>query len=211
MKKTQTLAVFDFDGTITNRDSINDFLLWKYGPIRYFLSYLLMSPLIFLYFLRIVKNSTIKKAQIFFFLRGRTLDEFVNDCDNYAQKRLHKIVKQEAISAIQSHHEEGHIMIIISSSFPYWIKAWAKKHSFSHIIGTKLNPVNGDINISALGKNCYGKQKVKRLKELYPNLSNFNIYVYGDSKGDKELLDLATYPYFKKFHNFDKQKNNDSF
>jgi phosphatidylglycerophosphatase C len=209
MKNTQTLAVFDFDGTITNRDSVNDFLIWKFGLVRFFLSYFFMLPLIVLYFFKIVKNSTIKKAQIFFFLRKRTLNEFIIDSHNYAEKRLHKIVRQDAISTIKSHHQKGHTLIIISSSFPYWIEAWATNYSFHHVIGTKLSPVNGLINTSALCKNCYGEQKVNSLRELYPNLSDFTIYVYGDSDGDKELLEIASYPNYKIFNNLTQKKKNE--
>ncbi|MEW6528158.1 MAG: haloacid dehalogenase-like hydrolase [Spirochaetota bacterium] len=41
------------------------------------------------------------------------------------------------------------------------------------------------------GKNCYGPQKVKRIKEIYNLYDYQKIYAYGDSKGDKEMLAIA--------------------
>jgi hypothetical protein len=45
-----------------------------------------------------------------------------------------------------------------------------------------------------LGKNCYGPEKVQRLKTLLGSLEDYVIYTYGDSKGDRELLAIAQYP-----------------
>ena len=48
-------------------------------------------------------------------------------------------------------------------------------------------------------KNCYGQEKVNRIKESY-DLSKYDlIYAYGDSRGDKEMLELANNSFYKPF------------
>jgi phosphatidylglycerophosphatase C len=48
-------------------------------------------------------------------------------------------------------------------------------------------------------RNCYGEEKVRRIKTSY-NLDEFDhIYAYGDSEGDKAMLDLAHERYYKHF------------
>ena len=47
--------------------------------------------------------------------------------------------------------------------------------------------------------NCYGEQKAVRIRARY-DLSNYaEIYAYGDSKGDRAMLELATYAFYKPF------------
>jgi phosphoserine phosphatase len=50
-----------------------------------------------------------------------------------------------------------------------------------------------------LTKNCFGKQKVVRLQELYPDRKEMVLTAYGDSRGDKEMLDYANEGYYKPF------------
>ncbi|MDL0079793.1 HAD family hydrolase [Helicobacter zhangjianzhongii] len=47
--------------------------------------------------------------------------------------------------------------------------------------------------------NCYGEQKAVRIRARY-DLSNYaEIYAYGDSKGDRAMLELATHAFYKPF------------
>lgn len=39
--------------------------------------------------------------------------------------------------------------------------------------------------------NCYGMEKVRRLKQKYPDRQKFKLVAYGDSSGDREMLDFA--------------------
>lgn len=68
---------------------------------------------------------------------------------------------------------------------------------FSNFIATKLEQKDGKLTGKFNGNNCYGTEKVLRIKEKY-NLKEFEkIYAYGDSKGDREMLALAHEGYFK--------------
>ena len=50
-----------------------------------------------------------------------------------------------------------------------------------------------------LSRNCYGEEKVRRLLELEPNRNSYILYAYGDSKGDKELIEFADKGWYNKF------------
>ena len=47
-------------------------------------------------------------------------------------------------------------------------------------------------------KNCYGQEKVNRLLEKEPDRTNYILYAYGDSAGDKEIIEFADYGYYIK-------------
>jgi phosphatidylglycerophosphatase C len=62
-----------------------------------------------------------------------------------------------------------------------------------------LEVKNGVVTGKIDGKNCNGKEKAKRIKQAI-NLNEYDsIYAYGDSAGDKQMLALATYTYYKNF------------
>jgi predicted GNAT family N-acyltransferase len=64
---------------------------------------------------------------------------------------------------------------------------------------TKVEVKEGRLTGRFLTKNCFGKQKVVRLQELYPDRKEMVLTAYGDSRGDKEMLDYANEGYYKPF------------
>ena len=67
------------------------------------------------------------------------------------------------------------------------------------LLGTKLMTRNGKITGKIDGKNCHGSEKVCRIEERY-NLSDYtDIYCYGDTRGDKPMLELGTIKFYKPF------------
>ena len=59
-------------------------------------------------------------------------------------------------------------------------------------IGTKVEvDLDGKLTGRFLTKNCYGPEKVNRLLEIEPDRKNYFLYAYGDSRGDKEMLECA--------------------
>ena len=199
MKKNRTLAIFDFDGTITSKDSVNHFLIWRHGLARVSLFYFLISPFVALYLIKLISNDFIKKLQIFFFLKGDDFSNFIDDCNNYADLELHKIIRMSAIDSIKYHSDQNHKLIIISASFSYWIERWAAQHNFDYIVGTQVNVKNGVVR-GLFGTVPFGKKKVDLLGIVFPKYSEYIIYSYGDSFGDKEMLDIASYPMYRTFN-----------
>ena len=68
-----------------------------------------------------------------------------------------------------------------------------------HIVGTKIEEKEGKVTGHFVTRNCYGAEKVNRLKEIMPNRDSYELISYGDSRGDKELLEYADKGYFKPF------------
>ena len=50
---------------------------------------------------------------------------------------------------------------------------------------------------SYLGKNCRGKEKLRRLNEWIESRhpDGVDVYAYGNSRGDRRMLRAATYPF----------------
>ena len=62
----------------------------------------------------------------------------------------------------------------------------------SQVLATKMEvDKDGVLTGSFSTANCYGSEKVRRLMEVEPDRENYYLCAYGDSRGDKELLEFA--------------------
>jgi len=89
-------------------------------------------------------------------------------------------------------------VVIVSASISNYLKPWCDEMGFD-LIPTELEVIDGKLTGRFSTPNCNGKEKVRRIKEKY-NLSEYNeIHVFGNSKGDLPMLELATHKYYKFF------------
>lgn len=195
-----TLAAFDFDKTITKIDTLNDLLLLNFGYKKFILKMFLLSPLLVLYVLKLIPNYVAKQNLFSHFFRGYRDENFNKICTDYSLKRIDGIIKKEALNKIRWHKEKGHKVIIISASMENWIKPWAEKNSIDDVISTLPEIKDNILTGKFSGSNCYGEEKVKRFLEKYPDKNEYFLYAYGDSRGDRELLNLADEGFYRKFN-----------
>lgn len=193
------IAVFDFDGTITKKDSLLEFIKFSKGKFQFYLGFMLFSPLLIAMKLKLYPNWKVKQQVFSFFYKGDSINQFNNWALNFIP-RLEEILRPEAIVALDSHKKKGNHIVIVSASIENWIKPWSEKVGINDLLATKIE-INeeGIITGKFLSKNCYGPEKVVRLLEAYPDRINYILIAYGDSLGDKELLDLSDEPFYKKF------------
>lgn len=194
------LAIFDFDGTITSRDTFNDFIIYNFGLKKFILVLLFISPLILLYLFRLVKNDLSKQIIFFIFFKGMSFSKYKNICNKYARSRLIKFIKLDAKKKIDWHIKCKHILIINSASLFHWIEPWALKNGFKYVIATNIEIKNNLLTGKFDGPCPYGIEKVNRFNKLGFIKNEYTLYVYGDSSGDKKLLEMADYPFFRSFN-----------
>ena len=196
MKKA--LVFFDFDGTITNRDSLEDFIQYATGKLPYYIGMLKISPILVAYTLKVIPNYKAKEKLIAHFFKGWDAAKFKNLAEQYSFKQIANITRPKAIEKIKWHQQQGHEVVIVSASMECWLKAWCQKNTVE-LIATQLEIKNNKIKGKFLSKNCNGIEKVNSIKETY-DLSQYDyIYAYGDSRGDKEMLALADESFYKPF------------
>jgi phosphatidylglycerophosphatase C len=192
------LALFDFDGTITNQDSFFYFIQYYKGRLSFIFGLIILLPLLFLYKLGLIKNSKAKEFVLTYFFKNDPLNKFQEKCDAFGATVIPEIIKPKALETIETHLKNGHRVIIITASAENWLSYWCR-NTHIELIATRLEVKNGILTGKIAGNNCYGDEKVKRLKE-YLNLSSYpNIYAYGDSKGDLPMLELANHKFYKTF------------
>ncbi len=192
------LALFDFDGTITTKDSLADFIQFAVGIPTYYLGLVILSPVLIAYFLNIIPNHFAKETLLAHFFKSWDVDRFKKLADEYGREQIDTIVRPNAMKRIRWHQEQGHKVVIVSASIECWLKRWCEKNNID-LIATRLEIRNSRLTGKFSTRNCYGMEKVNRVKEAY-KLSLFaHIYAYGDSSGDKEILALANESFYKPF------------
>ena len=193
-----TLAVFDFDGTLTVKDSLFDFLLFHAGKFKFLLGLVLFTPVFVLYIFRIIPNWRAKEILLTIFLRGENIHHFQSCCDTYSLNNIPSITRKEAIEKLEFHKRNGHEVVVVSASPENWLKEWCLANGLA-LIATRLDFKGEALTGKFNGNNCFGPEKLRRLKSDF-NLDSYKeIFVYGDSKGDSEILAIATHPFFRKF------------
>jgi HAD superfamily hydrolase (TIGR01490 family) len=192
------LVLFDFDGTLTANDSFISFLHTTNTPLKFISGFIILSPVLVLYKLRIIPNWKAKQIVIRFFYRGMKAEKFFQLCTDFSENSIPLLVKENAIKKLNEHLSAGDKVVIVTASLEPYMQAWCKRTG-AELIGTRLDVSDGKITGNFAGENCYGKEKAIRIREKY-NLELFDkIFVYGDSRGDKEMLELADEKFYRVF------------
>ena len=196
--KPKTIAFFDFDGTISTTDSMLQFLLFALGKKRVIMGAAVLLPVITLYLLRIISNSTAKKAVLRHFFRNTGYAELCETADRFGLQKLPLIVRPKALERIKWHQANGHTVVVVSASIKLWLRRWCDEMQVE-LIATELQIENGRFAGSYAGANCNGEEKVRRIKAQFDLSQYAEIYAYGDSAGDLPMLAMAAHGYYKPF------------
>jgi len=193
-----TLAIFDFDGTITTKDSFLEFIKYYKGRYKFYIGFILLSPMLILFKLGIIPNWRAKEITLSFFFKGEAMDHFKEKGAEFCQTHVPHFVRPQALETIKQYQKEGAKVVVVSASARSWIEAWCKAMDIG-CISTELEVEKGLITGKIKGKNCYGPEKVNRIKTSF-NLEEYgDLHVYGDSAGDREMLQLGTKVFYKPF------------
>ncbi len=132
------------------------------------------------------------------FFRGQPISKFERISGHFAINRIPGMIRSDAAIALEEHKKKQDKIVIVSSSLENWLAGWCHLENFD-LIGTKLETLNGFITGKLHGENCYGPEKVNRLKEKYHLEDYSEIIVYGNSKGDLNLYEISTRYFHKTF------------
>lgn len=197
-KNTKQLALFDFDGTISWKDSFGDFLKYALGTGRYYFGFLYLSPWVAGYLTKLIPAHRVKERVMTFFFRGMDIEEFDRVAHEFAAAKLDALVKKSAMERIQWHKEHGHTIAVVSASFENWLKPWCEKNNLS-LISSLLEVKDNKLTGKLAAPNCKGAEKVNRIRREFDLESYTYIYAYGNSSGDREMLEMADEAFYQNF------------
>ena len=181
------LFAFDFDGTLTTRDTLIAFIRYACVTPRFLLGFLLHAPLLVLMKLRLYSNGKAKLRLFSWFFRGMPLEIFDALCQSFALSHRH-LLRPETVRLLQQALSEGSEVLVVSASIDNWVQPFFPAVT---VLGTQIEVIDGRLSGRFLTPNCYGQEKVRRILALNPDRSAYRLTAYGDSRGDRELLAFA--------------------
>ncbi|HBH23430.1 MAG TPA: HAD-IB family hydrolase [Cytophagales bacterium] len=194
----KALALFDFDGTITRKDSLLEFLKYKAGSSGFYAGMFLCMPYILYCTLIIKKGWKAKERVLQYFLKGQKKEDLYEIGTKFRNEIIPGIVEPAALEKIKWHQEQGHRVVIVSASLDFWLKKWTDDHGLE-LIATEIAFENGKASGKFATPNCNGMEKVRRIKEILDLNEYKPIYAYGNSHGDMPMINLADYKFYKYF------------
>jgi HAD superfamily hydrolase (TIGR01490 family) len=181
------LFAFDFDGTLTTRDTLIAFIRYTCGTPRFLFGFLLHAPLLVLMKLRLYSNGKAKQRLFSWFFRGMPIETFDALCQSFASTHRH-LLRPETVRLLQQALSEGSEVLVVSASIDNWVQPFFPAVT---VLGTQIEVIDGRLSGRFLTPNCYGQEKVRRILALHPDRSAYRLTAYGDSRGDRELLAFA--------------------
>ncbi|RCK81147.1 MAG: Phosphoserine phosphatase [Candidatus Ozemobacter sibiricus] len=193
-----TYAFFDLDGTLTSQDSFFRFLVEAVGWPRLAIGAVRRLPWLLGYGAGLLSNDPAKRAIFREFFAGWPADRLLQAGRDFSCTVLPGMIRPAGRQRLAWHCAQGHVVAIVSASFEFYLEAWCQAEGV-HLIGTRCEIRDGRVTGEFLSPNCHGPEKVVRIRERFDLREDDYIYAYGDSRGDREMLDLADEAFFQPF------------
>lgn len=194
--KSLTLALFDFDGTLTTHETMPVFVRRSVSTPRLVIWQLLLAPLVLGYKLSIVPGTLIRRAIVHAAYRGVPVATLEAAGAEFAQRYLPGALRPEAMQRLAWHQAQGHTVAVVSGGLDVYLAPWCAAHALT-LICSRLQHENGLFTGHYQAQQCVGAEKARRIREHYCLSSFGTIYAYGDTPEDQELLDLAIKRYYR--------------
>ena len=192
------IVAFDFDGTLSVRDSFNAFLAWRASGPRFVSGLLKLAPAGSRYLFNRDRNA-LKASAVSEFLTGVTRNQLEAEAKAFCDAVWDRFMRPDALESWAEWGDRGALRVIVTASPETTIAPFAERLGADRLIGTRLRFDDRDrIAGDFVGMNCRGPEKVRRLEETFgPDLNL--VAAYGDTAGDAEMLARAAAPGYRVF------------
>ena len=192
------VVAFDFDGTLTVRDSFTAFLKWRAGPLGWALAMARLVPAALAY-LGHRDRGRIKAAAVAAFLGGTGRKALEADAERFADAIWSRFMRPDALACWDDWGRKGAHRVIVTASPEITVAPFARRLGAENLLGTHMAFDDTDRVTGAFtGPNCRGEEKMRRLRAAYGDDVRV-LAAYGDTSGDTEMLAAAEEPGFRVF------------
>lgn len=191
----QEVVAFDFDGTLTDKDSLLVFISYVFGRTQLVATLMRYAPWLVLMRLHLCDNHRVKERVFAHLFRGMAEERFNRWCRDFARDNR-AMLRQGGIEAVGEAQAQGKEVVIVSASIDNWVSPFFPGVG---VLGTQVEVKDGRLTGRFLTRNCYGQEKVNRLLARFPQRDSYRLTAYGDSRGDRELLAFADEAHYKPF------------
>ena len=186
------VAAFDFDGTLVAGDSLHRFLARLIGPVRFYTRTARAALPMALAYGRHGRDGS-KRVLLARSVSGLAV-EAVEAAGREFGAELAGRIRPELAQWMAWHDGRGHRRVLVSASLAVYLEPFGRLTGFDHVIATRLacGP-DGRLTGQLDGDNVRAHEKARRLRQLL-GPEPVELWAYGDSAGDREMLAMAQHP-----------------
>ena len=183
----RTVAAFDFDGTLTIRDSMVEFLAAVAGWPTVAKAVALSAP-------AARDRDRFKEQVLTHVFKGRPLVDVDTQGRVYGEHLARAKVVGAMRERVEWHRAQGHEVVIVSAALEPYLTPVAESLALDALLCTQLEAdAQGLCTGRMIGGNCRGQEKADRLAK-WINDPDAVVWAYGNSGGDTEMLAMAAHP-----------------
>lgn len=181
MPSQKTVVFVDFDGTLYQRDSLLDFLIFAVGKWRTYISFILLFPeYLFSSNKAKVKNKWMKRL-----LEHKSETELHQVAQKFIPLLQEKL-NAEVVSQIAKYEANKAEIVILSASLDLWIRPFCESRGYV-CIATPAVYSNQIFSGFEVERNVKGEEKLK-LAKAYCDFSKCETVAFGNEKSDLFIL-----------------------
>ncbi|MBO0730593.1 MAG: HAD-IB family hydrolase [Acidimicrobiaceae bacterium] len=194
MNRRAGVAAFDFDGTLVPGDSLRPFLTQLLGRRRFAAVLGRAGAPMLVGYGRDGRDGA-KKALLVRAVAGLPATAVAAAGEAFGAG-LASRVRPEMTSRLDWHRAREHRLVLVSASLADYLEPFGRLVGFDDVIATRLEvATDGRLTGQLAGNNVRAEEKATRLAGLLGS-GPVELWAYGDSAGDRELLAMADHPTF---------------
>jgi len=200
-KGPRKVAAFDFDGTLSRRDTLVPFLAQAAGRRRF-------AQVCGQLGLGGVRRSVdlrdrdrLKEQMLRELFAGRDEQELRHLGARYARDLLSDQLRPDVLTRLEDHRRAGHEVVFVSASLVYYLEPLADLLDLQGVMAVEPEVVGGRLTGALARPNVRAEQKAVRLREWLGQsaagpIDGVRLWGYGNSSGDHALLAMSDHRYW---------------
>ena len=186
-----TMAIFDLDGTITQRDTLFPLVLRQLVRRPLHLLRLLGVIPAAIRFLFDRDRAALKQSLLRSTLRGITRAELRATSERFVSESIECRCFQEALATIRRHRDAGHYLVLMSASVDFYVPEFGRQLGFDRVICTGVRWDGDRLDGTLTTANRRGEEKARCLRDLIAARDDSDTFAYGNAESDLPHLRLA--------------------
>ena len=198
MSERPVVVAFDVDGTLTRRDWVVPFL-WRLGATRLVLGLARRAPSVIAAVARRDRDRLKALATAAAF-HGRSVAAVEQVAAAFGVE-IERWLRDDTSGRLSWHRQQGHTVVLVSASYEVYLDVLGRSLGVDAVLATRVASDGATYTGALAGDNCRGAEKLRRLDEWLAAREDVKggrrgvvLWAYGDSAGDRELLEAADHP-----------------
>lgn len=190
------IALFDFDGTLTDCDCFTAFIRFATPKWRLWPATLMVTPMFLLYKVGMLKTTRLRALMVWLAFAGRREDKVKRQGEIFAREYIPTHLRPKMLERLLNHVDQDDAVAMVSASLSVYLKPFCLETGIE-CLSSELASHNGRLTGRYVGSDCTAEQKVARVRSRFDLDHYATVYAYGDTPEDDAMLALADVKFYQ--------------